>query len=146
MKTDTIITEANQSEMVEILELLKAHHLPTKDIIDSNIDFFVLRIENKLVACGGIEKYGDQGLLRSVAVKEKSRGFGIGNLLVDDVLIKARESGITKLYLLTETAEHFFSRKGFKEITRDEAPEKIKASREFSELCSSTATLMKNSL
>ena len=66
-----------------------------------------------VVGVAGIERYDDAGLLRSVAVDESLRGSGVGGMLVENRLQWAEENGITKLYLLTDTAAQWFPRYGF---------------------------------
>ena len=146
MNTNIEITRATSSDRENILALLKAHHLPTNDIETSKITFFVIAEESQVLACAGIEEFGDIGLLRSVAVQEEQRGKGVGSTLIDSVLVMAKTSGLKELYLLTETAEGFFERKGFSKLNRKLTPEHIKTSREFAEVCPASAIFMKKEL
>lgn len=54
----------------------------------------------------------------------------------------ARELGISSLYLLTTTAQGYFSNLGFAVIPREKAPEAIQRTRQFSGICPSSATFM----
>jgi amino-acid N-acetyltransferase len=54
----------------------------------------------------------------------------------------ARSKGVTDLYLLTTTAEGFFERLGYRRVVRENAPEAIRQTKEFSGLCSSSAAFM----
>ncbi len=146
MEMNLEITRATVFDTENILALLKAHHLPTGDIETSNITFYVILEDSRLLACAGIEEFGDVGLLRSVAVQEEQRGKGVGRKLIDLVLLKAKKSGIKELYLLTETAEGFFERKGFSKLGRELAPEHIETSSEFAEVCPASAVFMKKEL
>ena len=140
------IIDATSDDIELIKDLLSSHHLPVDDIGHSNIKFYLVKQEDELKACAGVELFGNLGLLRSVAVSESLRGSGIGRELVEFVLKNSKSHGITSLYLLTETAEHFFGRLGFVKKERDQAPESIKKSREFSDLCPASAVLMRKKL
>ncbi|GAB5407856.1 MAG: hypothetical protein BalsKO_02210 [Balneolaceae bacterium] len=146
MKISINILKARPSDLEEILDILAANNLPTKDIKESDIDFYVIRDKNRIEACAGVEKYGDKGLLRSVAVQEELRRKGLGRVFIEGLLSKIKKTGILEFYLLTETAQTFFSELGFEVLDRARAPKSIRLSTEFSELCSSTAVFMKKKL
>jgi amino-acid N-acetyltransferase len=95
-----------------------------------------------LVGCAGYERYGEVGLLRSVAVREALRGSGLGKQLTEQVLSAARTNGVTQMVLLTETAINFFPRFGFKQIERGNVPLPALASLEFTTACPDTAAAM----
>ncbi len=52
-------------------------------------------------------------LVRSVVVADARRRSGIGALLVDAALLRARAAGASRAHLATETAERFFAALGF---------------------------------
>lgn len=58
----------------------------------------------------------------------------------------AASQNIRSIYLLTTTAESFFSRLGYKRIDRSAAPASIAATREFSQLCPASSSFMYKSL
>jgi amino-acid N-acetyltransferase len=60
--------------------------------------------------------------------------------------LNARKKGLTTLYLLTQTAEKYFEKKGFEKIARDQTPHEVQQSKEFSHLCPSTAVAMKKQI
>jgi amino-acid N-acetyltransferase len=49
---------------------------------------------------------------------------------------------VNSIYLLTETAEGFFSKEGFKKIAREQVPPSIKQTHEYSTLCPEDAVCM----
>ena len=77
-----------------------------------------------------------------VVVEPALRGSGIGGTLVDSSESLARDLGIDELYLLTETAETWFERRGYRAIERDVVPEPVRGSIEFTTACSTTAVAM----
>lgn len=89
-----------------------------------------------------LEGRGPDLLLRSLAVEPARRGRGCAESLVTAVEALARDEGARTLWLLTETAEAFFARRGYEAVERGAAPAAIRATRQFSELCPDAATLM----
>jgi amino-acid N-acetyltransferase len=105
------------------------------EILDS---FLVIRDRGIVVAAGVVERHGDDGLLRSVVVEPGSQGLGLGKQIASALIASENRD----LYLLTETAESFFSRRGFQLIPRNEAPPALRASEEFRCLCPESASFM----
>ena len=94
----------------------------------------------------GFERYGEEALLRSAAVASRAQGLGIGKALTEHVIGEAAASGIDTLFLLTTTAERFFSHYGFETVTRAEVPDVVQRSIEFTSSCPASATVMRLSL
>ena len=90
--------------------------------------------------------HGSDGLLRSLAVDAEAQGQGCGSSLYNQLEKHSKSIGIKTLYLLTETAEEYFERKGFKSIPRELASYSIKQTKKFSGLCPNSATLMRKSI
>jgi amino-acid N-acetyltransferase len=112
-----------------ILELLESVKLPTTGVKD-HIQNFVLEI------------HGQAGLLRSMVVNPTERSNGIGSRLVNTILERARAQQLFSVSLLTETAQDYFPRFGFKQVTRAELPESLNASEELCGACPDTAVVM----
>ncbi|MBC8045692.1 MAG: hypothetical protein H7Y00_02765, partial [Fimbriimonadaceae bacterium] len=70
------------------------------------------------------------------------RNHGKGQKIYDAVIAFAKEKNIKTIYLLTETAEKFFTKNGFSKMGRNTAPEKILNTEEFKTLCASSAVAM----
>lgn len=129
--------------MAEIAALLEEGGLPTADVASAtSLQFFGTRSERRLVGVVGIEPYPPVGLLRSLAVASSARGEGIGRALVRHAERYAASRGIEKLFLLTTTAERFFSTLGYSPVSRDEAPVAIRATTQFASLCPRSSVLM----
>jgi len=132
---------------LEVMNLLAACSLPNSDISERNLQhFFGCGVESDPGGIVGVELYGDVALLRSLAVKEDTRGKGCGRRLVRQVEQYAGHNGVKRLYLLTTTAETFFESLGYSKVERDSVPEPIRATTEFSALCSTTAAVMAKDL
>jgi len=140
------IRPARPEDCGAVIALLETAALPFAGVEDWIENFVVAEQAGRIVGVAGLEVYGRDGLLRSVAVADDWRGRGIGVLLTTRVLDVARRTRLRSVYLLTETAEAFFPRFGFRRIAREAASESVKVSREFSELCPASAAVMVLSL
>jgi amino-acid N-acetyltransferase len=140
------IREATQNEYRAIIHLLASNALPTADIDEKNITLFVGLVQNEIVATIGIERYGNEALLRSLCVKEGFKNQKLGKQLLSYLLSLCATEKIKTLYLLTTTAEHYFTRYGFEKIMRDETPQSIQNTHEFNDICPASAVVMKYSI
>ena len=136
------LRKATENEYRAIIHLLVSNHLPTTDIYEKNITLFVGLVEGEIVATIGIEMYEHVGLLRSLCVKEGFKNQKLGEKMLTYLLNFCAHENIQTLYLLTTTAEHYFTRFGFETITRDETPPSIQNTREFQDICPSSAIIM----
>lgn len=100
--------------------------------------FYRLALAPGRDAYAGLELFGADALLRSVLSPQP----GGGRRVVAAVIAEARRLGAGRLWLLTETAEGFFARLGFRPAPRAAAPAAIAATDQFAALCPASATLM----
>jgi amino-acid N-acetyltransferase len=139
-----IYSFANQHDIREIGGLLERCGLPSNDLEAHLNHFIVAKREDSLVGCIGMEIQGP--LLRSLAVDPAERNHGIANELTQRLLAFAKARGASEIYLLTETASMFFEKLGFQRINRENAPPNIRSHQQFTELCPSSAILMRKEL
>lgn len=138
----TELHRATAAEADLTKRLLEEAKLPT-DILTSGLGELWVMSEGKVNAVGGFEFYDGDALLRSVAVDEGHRRGGIGTRLVDALLEVARRRGVKRVWLLTETAEGFFRKKGFARVERTAIDNHaLLASPEFTHVCATTAVCM----
>ncbi|MTI87017.1 MAG: GNAT family N-acetyltransferase [Balneolaceae bacterium] len=130
------IQKANKRHYLEILKLLADSNLPTEDVDIDAIDFQVGLNNNKVIAGGAVQSFGDNLLLRSVAVHSTQRGKRIGAQLVEKLV---QDFGRKPIYLLTESTTGFFEQLGFIVIKRGEVPEGVQKSTQFSKICPASA-------
>jgi amino-acid N-acetyltransferase len=72
--------------------------------------------DESVVGCGALHvMWEDLAEIRTVAVSEHTRGHGVGHLIVDELLARARKVGVSRVFCLT-FAVSFFAVHGFKEI------------------------------
>ncbi|MEM9386393.1 MAG: arsenic resistance N-acetyltransferase ArsN2 [Pseudomonadota bacterium] len=133
----------NSTHLPAISGLLAANGLPTDDLDALDLSWFLMReADGAIEVVGGLEPCGHTALIRSVATAPSLRGRGLARALVLALEHSATRRGLDELYLLTETAEGFFSRLGYVTRERDLVPEPIRTSRQFSTLCPASATVM----
>jgi amino-acid N-acetyltransferase len=127
--------------------LLEQSQLPASDLTDAHMEhFFFAGPREQPVGLVGLELFGPHALLRSLAVASDSRSAGLGTALVERAEAHARECGARSIYLLTTTAEAFFSRRGYLVAARESAPAAIRTCREFADLCPSTSAFLLKTL
>jgi amino-acid N-acetyltransferase len=140
---------ASAKDEKQIKRLLAASGLEHQDIRPSHLQhFLIVTDESTLTLCGvvGLEIKGNIGLLRSLAVAGAYRRQGLATQLVPKIEAYARSKNIDSLYLLTMTAEDFFSARGYHKTDRASAPPALQETTEFKSLCPQTAVCMKKHL
>lgn len=134
--------QAAKSDLADIKALLVNHDLPASDLSRHLENFVVACDDGRLVGVGGFESCDDFGLVRSFAVSPSFEGKGIAGKIFDIVRENALNQGKSALYLFTTTATGYFEQLGFSACNRVSCPEPIKRTKQFSELCPGSATLM----
>ncbi|GGC06256.1 MULTISPECIES: arsenic resistance N-acetyltransferase ArsN2 [Dyadobacter] len=140
------IDKAGPADKELVISLLKDAGLLTEDLPAGLPDFLLARQEGALVGVAGIELYREVGLLRSVAVRPDHQGKGIARKLVEQLLANADTKELEAIYLITTTADHYFDRYGFAVVNREQVPEAIQQTKQFSGLCPTSAVVMKRDL
>ena len=137
---------ARPADCESIRRLLVASALPVDGAPDDAEAFYVATHGGRLVGCAGLELHAGDALLRSLAVAPEFRGRALAGRLCREVELRARELGARRVFLLTETAEAWFAKRGYRRIERAAAPAGIAASREFAAVCPAGAALMEREL
>ena len=140
--SDIFIRPATHLDLPRIRSLLESENLPVLGVAEHISTFLVAERNGVLVGSIGIEVYGETGLLRSAVVHNQEQGRGIGGKLYASLLNNARRMGIRRLLLLTNTAEAYFSRRGFIRIPQSSVSGPVTSSVEFSGACPSHAVCM----
>jgi len=127
--------------------LLESAQLPVSDLTEQHCEhFFYCGSAERLAGLVGLELFGDVALLRSLVVTPDARSSGMGTALVQHAEMQARARGVKAVYLLTTTAEVFFARRGYKKVQRDAAPQAIRITREFADICPASSAFMSKQL
>ena len=141
------ITGASSDDLSDILELLSQVQLPRDGVAENVRAFLVARDESsRLIATIGLERHGNNALLRSAAVAPEYQGCGIGSRLTELLLERATNDGVERVVLLTSTASEFFARRfGFRETSRTNFDAELAESSEWNlPRCSSALCMSLN--
>ncbi len=131
---------ARATDLSVVVALLEGCGLPTGDVTQAMLDSFcVAEADGRVVGTAGVEAFGTDALLRSLAVAEDSRGAGLAARLVDWCEAEARRRGVETVYLLTTTAADYFRMRGYTDVPRDGVPAAISRHAQFRSLCPASA-------
>jgi len=140
------VRQARPGDLPALRELLSLCGLPFDGVPDHLNAFLVALDQGRLTGSVGVERYGADGLLRSLAVHPDYRGRSLGTHLTRRALREARRLGLRRVFLLTETASEYFLRLQFRRVPRQQAPPAVQASVEFASVCPETAVCMERHL
>ena len=141
-----VIDHASDRDLPAVHRLLEQHHLPL-DGVDAHVaNMLVARDGTRIVGAAALELYADGALLRSVAVDPAVQGQRLGHRLTEAALQLAHDRGTATVFLLTTTAEGFFPKFGFEQISRADVPASVQASIEFHSACPASAVVMRKRL
>ena len=126
-----------------VIALLEQGKLPTDDLPLGLPNFVIAKEDETAVGVAGLENFGSVGLLRSVAVNPAYQGKGIAARLFSQLLATAQAAQLKEIYLITTSADDYFTRHGFASVDRVLVPLEIQQTQQFSGLCPSTAIVMK---
>ena len=140
------LRQAVPDDLPEILALLEESSLPRAGVEPALEHFIVALRDDRLVGVVGFEPYGTHALLRSAAVRSSEQGSGVGRALVEQLLGAAERTGVRDIYLLTTTAQRWFLRFGFEEVSRDAVPAAVRQSVEFNGACPDSAVVMRRNV
>jgi len=82
------------------------HALSVDQLFQTNIRFFVVRIADEAVACGGIGFYDGYAELKRMYSKPAVRGRGVAKALLARLEAEARDAGVTLLRIETGIHQH----------------------------------------
>jgi amino-acid N-acetyltransferase len=140
------VRQARSGDLPTLRELLALCSLPFDGVPDHLDAFLVALDQGRLTGSVGLERYGADGLLRSLAVHPDYRNRGLGTHLARRALREARRLGLRRVFLLTETASEYFLRFQFRRVPTQQAPPAVQASVEFASVCPETAICMERRL
>lgn len=121
---------------------LSTSGLPTEDLEDAGRSFFrAVSSDDGTVGYAGIEACGEDVLLRSVVILPEHRGKALGKSLTRETLKAVDVS--SAVFLATTSAAPFFESLGFVVVERADVPPAVLATRQLSDICPASATIMK---
>lgn len=124
-RPDSSDARALIEELDGVLEALypseSRHGYSVAKLLDEGVEFFVLRVDEAPVACGGLLLVGaEYAELKRMYVRPEYRGRGFGERLIDHLADHARRHGIEVLRLETGIHQHaairLYERAGFRRV------------------------------
>jgi amino-acid N-acetyltransferase len=113
------IGAVGSDDLKAVKDLLERVELPFEGVEENFGGFLAARDGDRVVGCIGLERYGERGLLRSLAVAPERQGEGTGAALTARLLEDAARDGVREVVLLTTTASEFFAHRfGFEAVER----------------------------
>ena len=114
------VRSAKTSDVKAIRHIIDAYSLQgrllskeTVTLYEAVQEFTVAVRGGEVVGCGALHiLWEDLAEVRTLAVDEKLRGNGVGHAILEQILARAREVGVSRLFCLTFETE-FFGRQGF---------------------------------
>ena len=117
------VRPARTSDVKAIRELVDSYAAPgqmlskeTVTLYESVQEFLIAEKDGVIVGCGALHVlWEDLAEVRTVAVAQEFHKQGIGHLILNEIIKRAREVGVKRIFCLTFQTE-FFGSIGFKEI------------------------------
>ncbi len=125
---DFTIHKADKRHLVDINRLIVDMKIG-EPMNELNGPFWFVRIDNRIVACAGLEFIPDQkaAVLAHLAVEKEFRRHGIGSVLIEHRTDFAKRKGVEILALATMYyLFNFYKKRGFKTCPRKNLPETVK--------------------
>ena len=118
-----VIRPAKTSDVKKIRAIVDTYAVERKllsketvTLFESVQEFVVAESNGEVVGCGALHVlWEDIAEVRTVAVVEQMHGKGVGHLILENILARAKEVGVKKVFCLTFETK-FFGSHGFKEI------------------------------
>lgn len=138
------VRPARADDTDAILALLGGAGLPLVGVTPAAMGhFLVAEHDGRVVGCAGLERHGPHGMLRSVATAPAVRGAGLGTALVARALAASADRGDADVWLVTDRAEPWFTRVGFRVLQRKALPDALEGVIDHHGACPTTAVLMR---
>ena len=117
------IRPARTSDVKVIRQLVDSYAAPgqmlskeTVTLYESVQEFTVAEVDGKVIGCGALHVlWDDLAEVRTVAVEESFHHKGIGHQILEEIIGRAREVGVARIFCLTFQTK-FFGSHGFIEI------------------------------
>ena len=122
-----IIRTARTSDVRGIRKLIDTYAVErrllskaTVELYEHVQEFLIAEHEGDVIGCGALHvMWEDLGEVRTMAISTEYRHAGVGGILLELLVDRARELGLNRVFCLTFETD-FFSRHGFEAI--EEAP------------------------
>ena len=120
---DVTIRRARTKDVRRIRELVDLYSQDRRLLSKATVslyedvpDFLVAERDGYVVGCGALHViWEDLAEVRTLGVDPAHAGRGVGRLILDELIIRARQIGVERVFVLTFEVD-FFRRAGFVEI------------------------------
>lgn len=142
-----LVDTPSSAEDPDLRTALAAAGLPIDDLAEPGRWLYgYSTLGGERMGYGGFERYGDDVLIRSIAVLPEQRHRGVGGGILALLMRRAFDQGARRAWLLTTSAAGFFEQAGFKSVAREQAPEAIMGTQQARTLCPASAVLLSRSI
>ncbi len=136
---------ATEEDWPEVEALLSASSISVEGIHEHITQYIVSRDKAGVLGCIGVDRYGTTGVLRVLAVAQRARSAGLGELLISAIVADVRLRGVESIVLQTTSAAGYFARLGFTPMNPADLPQSVRPARALG--CRTDAgTLMQTTL
>ena len=135
MESAEQIRRATINDIGGILELIRALEQQgilvrrSREQLEMEIDkFTIIQRDNTTIACAALYPFPEEkiGEMACVAVHPDYRSSSRGEVLLERIAAQAKQSGLSKLFVLTTRSIHWFQERGFTPVDIDLLPESKK--------------------
>ncbi|HFV7040171.1 TPA: amino-acid N-acetyltransferase [Escherichia coli] len=135
MESAEQIRRATINDLGGILELIRPLEQQgilvrrSREQLEMEIDkFTIIQRDNTTIACAALYPFPEEkiGEMACVAVHPDYRSSSRGEVLLERIAAQAKQSGLSKLFVLTTRSIHWFQERGFTPVDIDLLPESKK--------------------
>ncbi|HCT4395083.1 TPA: amino-acid N-acetyltransferase [Escherichia coli] len=135
MESAEQIRRATINDIGGILELIRPLEQQgilvrrSREQLEMEIDkFTIIQRDNTTIACAALYPFSEEkiGEMACVAVHPDYRSSSRGEVLLERITAQAKQSGLSKLFVLTTRSIHWFQERGFTPVDIDLLPESKK--------------------
>ncbi|MCU7295271.1 amino-acid N-acetyltransferase [Escherichia albertii] len=135
MESAEQIRRATINDIGGILELIRPLEQQgilvrrSREQLEMEIDkFTIIQRDNMTIACAALYPFPEEkiGEMACVAVHPNYRSSSRGEVLLERIAAQAKQSGLSKLFVLTTRSIHWFQERGFTPVDIDLLPESKK--------------------
>ncbi|MEK8696336.1 amino-acid N-acetyltransferase [Escherichia coli] len=135
MESAEQIRRATINDIGGILELIRPLEQQgilvrrSREQLEMEIDkFTIIQRDNTTIACAALNPFPEEkiGEMACVAVHPDYRSSSRGEVLLERIAAQAKQSGLSKLFVLTTRSIHWFQERGFTPVDIDLLPESKK--------------------
>ena len=120
-----------EDDVPELLAMIgrsvRASHLVPRDydeILEKAEDFLVLCVDDNVVGCVALHRYREHPAeVACLYVKQSHEGLGYGRALVESAEERARDLGISSMFVFTSRAVPFFENLGYNSASMEIVPD-----------------------